>query len=90
YQINNLYSDTKILKKADELTIDITVEDYANIRKLFAYSKEQAGQIDFDDMQLLIYTWACAWAKSENEAERNLSAQVRNYCKAMFSYYFID
>lgn len=90
YQINNLYSDAKIIKKSSELTVDIDEEKYSNIRKMFAYSKESAGEIDFDDMQLLIYTWACVWAKSENDSERSLSSQVRAYCKAMYKYYFID
>lgn len=90
YQVNNLLSDKKTLMACVNTLPELKLEEYSNIRNGYASRKAAAKVIDFDDMQSYLYIWLVKNKKSTNEAERNVARDIRNYCKALWDYYFID
>lgn len=90
FQINNLMSDKKALQSEANTLDQLTLENYAQVRKGFAIKKAQAYKMDFDDMQLYLYKWLVKDKTSENEAERISAINVRNYCHAMWDDFYID
>lgn len=90
YQVNNLLSDRKTINSYVNTLEDLSVEQYSKIRTGYANRKAQAGVIDYDDMQSYLYLWLCKYAKSENENERAIAKSVRDYCRAMYTDFYID
>lgn len=90
YQVNNLMSDKKALDSQANTLENLTLDKYVLIRKGYATKKAKESKIDFDDMQMYLYKWLVKDKESTNEAERASATNVRNYCKAMWDYFFID
>ena len=90
YQVNNLLSDKKTIESYANTIEDLDIDIYKKIRKSYATQKNTAGLIDYDDMQSFLYLWLVKWNSSENENEKALSVNVRNYCKAMWDNFYID
>ena len=82
YQVNNLMSDTDVFQSyiytlRDKIPSDI----YSAIRSSFNRKKQEAGVIDFDDMQLMVYQIF----RSETYGE-----PLRRYCNSLWEYIYID
>ncbi len=90
YQVNNLLSDKKTIESYANTLEDLDIDIYKKIRKSYATQKNTAGLIDYDDMQSFLYLWLVKWNNSENENEKTLSVNVRNYCKAIWDNFYID
>lgn len=90
YQINCLLSDTNTVASQVNTIEDLTVEQYTKIRKGYDIRKRKENLIDFDDMQTYLYKWLCKDVNSSDENTRNLGISVRNYCKAMWTEFYID
>lgn len=90
YQVNNLLSDKKTIASYVNTIDDLTLEQYSKIRVGYANRKSQAGVIDYDDMQSYLYLWLCKFSQSDKENERAIALSVKNYCKAMWTDFFID
>ena len=90
YQVNNLLSDKKSIESYINTIEELTLEQYTTIRKSYANQKNQKGLIDYDDMQSLLYLWLVKFAKSDNENERATAKSVRDYCKAVWTDFYID
>lgn len=90
YQVNNLLSDKKALDSQANTLENLTLDKYIIIRKGYATRKAKDGKIDFDDMQMYLYKWLVKDKDSTNEVERASATNVRNYCKAMWDYFFVD
>lgn len=56
YQINNLLSDSDLVKSYAYTLENVSEEDYSKIRKVYNSKKIAAGVVDFDDMQLFMYS----------------------------------
>lgn len=56
YQINNLLNDKALVQSYAYTLKDVSVEQYNSIRQGFIKRKVNAGVIDFDDMQLYMYS----------------------------------
>lgn len=54
YQVNNMLSN-EALFKSYVFDLDITLEDYINVIKEFARLKNEANEMDFDDLQLIVF-----------------------------------
>lgn len=80
YQINNMLSDSELVQSCAFTLEDVTECEYGEIRKAFGKYKETAGVIDFDDMQLYMYTLLCS-RKDPN---------VLAYCHSLWEYFFVD
>lgn len=79
YQINNMLSDEQ-LYNSQAFTVDIRLEDFSNIRMGYARKKEEAGVMDFDDLQYLMYYYLCV-VKDPNFVR---------YCKSQWEYFYVD
>ena len=90
YQVNCLLSDKKTIDSYVNTLEDLTLEQYSKIRKSYAYQKGAKSVIDYDDMQSYLYLWLVKYAKSKNQAERDIAKSVRDYCKAMYTDFYID
>lgn len=90
YQVNNLLSDKKTIESYVNTLEDLTLEQYSEIRKSYAIQKNQKKLIDFDDMQSLLYMWLVKFDRSEKEEERQIAKSVRDYCKAVWTDFYID
>ena len=90
YQVNNIMSDKAVVNSQLNTVENLTVDNFRQIRLEYKNKKAEAGVIDYDDMQTYIYLWLVKFAKSDNETERETAKSVRNYCKAMWDYFFID
>lgn len=90
YQVNNLLSDKKTVESYVNTLEDLTLEKYSAIRKSYAVQKNNKKVIDYDDMQSLLYLWLVKYAQSSNEIEKKTAQDVRNYCKAMWTNFYID
>lgn len=90
YQVNNLLSDKKTIESSVNTIESLTVEQYAKIRKGYADKKAAKGLIDYDDMQTYLYVWMVKYMKSSNQAERDMAVGVLQYCKAMWTDFYID
>ena len=80
YQVNNMLT-TEALCKHPIFTVDITPEQYNAVTTLFAQYKAQEGEIDFDDMQLLVYQKLCT---------AQMNKDMLEYCRTNWKYYYID
>ena len=90
YQVNNLLSDKKTLLSYVNTLENLEQATYSKIRAGYANQKTSAGVIDYDDMQTYLYIWLVKYAKSANEEERKIAKSVRDYCKAMWTDFYID
>ena len=55
YQVNNLLSDEELVHSYVYTLEDVPLSKYSAIRLGYNKKKEEAGVIDFDDMQLYMY-----------------------------------
>lgn len=90
YQVNNLLSDKKTVESYVNTIEDLSVDIYSHIRNGYANKKAINGLIDYDDMQSYLYLWLCKYAKSDKQEEVTVSNQVRNYCRCMWTDFYID
>ena len=90
YQVNNLLSDRKTIESYVNTIDSLTLEQYSTIRKEYATYKSNDGVIDYDDMQSYLYLWLIKWAKSSNHNEQQMAVQVRDYCKDVYTDFYID
>ena len=80
FQVNNLLSDDALVKSYVYTLEDVPIDKYAMIRTGYNRRKEEAGIIDFDDMQLYIY---CLLVKEKRP-------DVLAFCRSMWEYFYID
>lgn len=90
YQINNLLNDKKTIESSVNTLENLTLEQYSKIRKSYADQKNAKGLIDYDDMQSFLYLWLVKCARSEDKQQQDLAKSVRDYCKAMWTDFYID
>lgn len=82
YQINNLLSDSDLFKSyAYTLREQIPLEKYSSIRQLFNNKKQIDGCMDFDDMQLFVYTLL----KSPQ-----YGPAIQQYCHSLWQHIYVD
>lgn len=89
YQVNNIMSD-KDTVDSQVNTIEIDLSTYSMIRKRYAELKSINSQIDFDDMQMYLYTWLVYYKNSGRPEDAVMRQQIINYCKFMWEYFYID
>ncbi|MEM4385678.1 MAG: ATP-dependent helicase [Candidatus Anstonellales archaeon] len=80
YQVNNLMSDNTLANSYIFNIDNMDIGTYSKIRNNYNYLKQSKGLIDFDDMQLYVYSLMVREKKEE----------VIGYCRAMWKYFFID
>ena len=92
YQVNNLMSDDDLLKSyINPYKEDKDFESkYTLIRTNFSRIKKERNVIDYDDMQVLVYTWLVRWKNHQNEQLRKFSSDLIDYCQNIWNYYIID
>ena len=90
FQVNNLMTDDELLESPANTLDELSVDTYRLIRKGYAAQKSKKGMIDYDDMQSYLYAWIVKWAESEDERQRHIAKDVKNYCKAMYNNFYID
>lgn len=90
YQINNLLTEKKTIDSYVNTLEDLTVEKYMQIRNLYAKKKNEKGLIDYDDMQYLLWLWIVKFAKSKDPQQVSTAESVKNYCKAVWTDFYID
>lgn len=77
YQINNMLTNEALFKQY-VYDIDLTPEQYIAISKYYNQAKTEHGVIDFDDMQLLVYTYL------------KTNADARNLFRNLWDDFYID
>ena len=80
YQINNLLSDSALVKSYVFTLENMTEAQYTAIRTGYNRRKMEKGQIDFDDMQLYVYSLLIG----QN------GQYIIDYCNSMWTDYYID
>ena len=80
YQINNLLSDNDITHSYVFTLDNLSGEDYSKIRKGYNTRKSKARVIDFDDMQLYMYSLLY------NQNDQG----VLNYCRSLWKDIYVD
>lgn len=90
YQINNLLTDKRVVDSYVNTLDNLTVEVYSKIRNSYAQKKRAENLMDFDDMQLSLFTYIYTGLHSNDETARQYAINVINYCKAMYDSFFID
>lgn len=90
YQVNNLLSDAKTIESPANTLDNMTLEQYSTVRRGYAQQKNQERLIDYDDMQSYLYLWLVKFSMSDNPDEVELAKKVREYCKAMWTDFYID
>ena len=80
FQINNLLSDSALVKSYVFTLENMTEEQYTEIRTLYNKRKMENGQIDFDDMQLYVYSLLIG----QN------SKYIIDYCNQVWTDFYID
>ena len=82
YQINNLLSDSDLFKSyVYKLREQIPLEKYSAIRQIFNNKKSDSNCMDFDDMQLVIYSLF----KNETYGK-----PLQDYCQSLWKYIYVD
>ena len=90
FQVNNLMSDKEVLGCYVNTLESLTESQYRIIRKSYERMKLENGYLDFDDMQLNLYAWLCKYPNAKDENTRNTGIAVRDYCRAMWTDFYID
>lgn len=80
FQVNNLLDDQSLCKSYVYTLEDIPVQKYSEIRMLYSKKKQEAGVIDFDDMQMYMYMLLC----------HQKHPDVIRFCRDQWEYFFID
>lgn len=80
FQVNNLLDDAGLVKSYVYTLEDVPLEKYGEIRMRYNQKKQQAGLIDFDDMQMYMYMLLVHQKRPE----------VIQFCRNMWEYFFID
>ena len=90
YQINNLLTNKKLVESYVNTLEDLTVEKYSIINASFRKQKDNEKCMDYDDMQYYLWMWLVKWQKSSNQEEKDTAIAVRDYCKAVYTDFYID
>lgn len=90
YQVNWLLSDKDTIDSYVNTLDDMTIDQYIKIRQLYAVKKQKNGYIDYDDMQTTVFTWVVQLVKSDVESYRQMGLAVREYCRSMWTDFYID
>ena len=90
YQMNNLLTNKKLVESYVNTLEDLTVEKYSIINASFRKQKDNDNCMDYDDMQYYLWLWLVKWQKSSNQVEKDTAVAVRNYCKAVYTDFYID
>ena len=80
YQINNLMSDDTLIKSYVYTLDNVSRVQYTNIRMGYNKKKQEAGVMDFDDMQLYMYTLLVQQQRED----------VIAYCRNRWTDFYID
>lgn len=80
FQVNNLLNDSSTVASPACKIEDLELSQYTNIRVLYNNKKREEKYLDFDDMQLIMWSWL---VKEKNR-------EVLGYCKSLFDHYLID
>lgn len=80
FQVNNLLDDTRLVKSYKYTLEDVSLEKYSLIRQSYAKKKQEAGLIDFDDLQMYMYM---VLVYQENK-------DILEYCRNKWEYFFVD
>ena len=80
FQVNNLLDDKSLVKSYKYTLEDVSLEKYSLIRQLYAKKKQEAGLIDFDDLQMYMYM---VLVYQENK-------DILEYCRNKWEYFFVD
>ena len=80
YQINYLLKDKDLVNSYIYTLEDLTEQQYTAIRQSYNKKKEELGVIDFDDMQLYMYSLLCV---QKNQ-------MVIDYCRSQWEYFYVD
>ena len=81
YQVNNLMTDAQLVQSY-VFTLQITLEEYTAIRSEFVELKRRSKRIDFDDMQMYMFTLLCT-----NNSSRDTLVK---YCHSKWSDIYVD
>lgn len=80
YQVNNLMGDEQLVKSKVFTLENVTKEQYVAVRTGYQKRKLENEYIDFDDMQLIMYSMLV----------NSNSSEVSNYCRSVYTDYYID
>lgn len=80
YQVNNLMSDEALLKSYVYTLEDVDLAQYTAIRVGYNTRKQKEGVIDFDDMQLYMYTLIVQQKRED----------IIAYCRSLWTDFYID
>ncbi len=80
YQVNNLLSDDALIKSYVYTLEDLSLDKYSAIRYGYNKKKEEAGLIDFDDMQLYMYMLLVVEKRKD----------IIDFCRGLWTDFFID
>lgn len=90
YQVNNMLNDQETVESYVNSLDDLSLNQYKIIRSGYASRKASERLIDYDDMQSYLYVWLVRYAKSTNPVEYQTCLRARDYCRALYDYFFID
>lgn len=80
YQVNNLMTDADLVQSSAYTLEHFSEKQYREVRTLYNTKKAQSGLIDFDDLQMLMYSLMVV---QKNQA-------VIEYCQNQFKYIYVD
>lgn len=80
YQINNLLSDEALVRSYVYTLDNVSMEQYRNVRVLYNKKKQENMLIDFDDMQLYMYSFLVA----------NKRNDIIAFCRRNWTDFYID
>lgn len=83
YQVNNVLSNKALYDSYVYTLQDVTLEQYSLIKKWYDALKQQAGMMDFDDMQLYVYFWLYV-------SDDNTKKIVTDYIRQTWNEFYID
>lgn len=80
FQINNLMSDAAMTKSYVYTLKDLSLEKYSAVRKTFNTKKQTEGVVDFDDLQLMMYSCFI----------NDKTGALQKYCHDKWKYIYVD
>ena len=80
YQINYLMTDKALVNSYIYTLEDVSEQKYSDIRQSYNKKKEEMDLMDFDDMQLYLYSLMVV---QKNQA-------VIDYCRSQWEYFYVD
>ena len=80
YQVNNVMSDEALVKSYVYTLENVSQEKFKEIRTGYNQRKQKAGVIDFDDMQLYMYTLLVNQGRED----------ILRYCQTNWTNFYID